>query len=37
VCQNAFSLPNFKPSTHFTHFHTYIPIREVLAQFPVIS
>jgi hypothetical protein len=35
--KNIFPLPNFKPSTHFTHFHSYIPIREVSAQFQVIS
>jgi hypothetical protein len=32
-----FSLQNLKPSTHFTHIHSNIPIREVSAQFPVIS
>src|SRR5688572_6899935 len=31
------SLPKFKPSTHFTHIHRYKPIREVSAQFHVIS
>ena len=35
--QIPFSLPKFKPSTHFTHIHPYKPIREVSAQFHVIS
>jgi hypothetical protein len=35
--QISFSSPKFKPSTHFTHIHPYKPIREVLAQFHVIS
>jgi hypothetical protein len=35
--KNVFPLPNFKPSTHFIDFHTYIPIHGVSAQFPVIS
>jgi hypothetical protein len=30
----TFSLPKFKPSTHFTHIYPYKPIREVSAQFP---
>jgi hypothetical protein len=32
-----FPQPNFKPSTHFTYSHTYLPISEVSAYFPVIS
>jgi hypothetical protein len=35
--QVPFSSPTFKPSTHFTHIHPYKPIREVSAQFHVIS
>jgi hypothetical protein len=35
--QISFSSPKFKPSTHFTHIHLYKPIREVLAQFHVVS
>jgi hypothetical protein len=35
--QISFSLPKFKPSTHFTHIYPYKPIREVSAQFHVIS
>src|SRR5688572_6550315 len=35
--QIPFSLPKFKPSTHFTHIYPYKHIREVSAQFPVIS
>jgi hypothetical protein len=35
--QISFSSPKFKPSTHFTHIHPYKPIREVSAQFHVIS
>jgi hypothetical protein len=35
--QISFSLSKFKPSTRFTHIHPYKPIREVLAQFHVIS
>jgi hypothetical protein len=35
--KNSFSQQNFKPSTHFTPIHSYIPIREVSAQFQVIS
>jgi hypothetical protein len=35
--QISFSSPKFKPSTHFTHIHQYKPIREVSAQFHVIS
>jgi hypothetical protein len=35
--QISFSSPKFKPSTHFTHFHLYKPIREVSAQFHVVS
>jgi hypothetical protein len=34
--QISFSLPKFKPSTHFTHIHPYKPIREVSAPFHVI-
>jgi hypothetical protein len=34
---NSLSSPNFKPSAHFTHIHSYIPTREVSAQFQVIS
>jgi hypothetical protein len=34
---NSLSSPNFKPSAHFTLMYSYIPIREVLAQFHVIS
>ena len=33
--QISFSLPKFKPSTHFTHIHLYKPIREVSAQFHI--
>ena len=33
----SFSSPKFKQSTHFTHIHPYKPIREVSAQFHVIS
>jgi hypothetical protein len=35
--QISFSSPKFKPSTHFTHTHLYKPIREVSAQFHVVS
>jgi hypothetical protein len=35
--QISFSLPKFKPNTHFTHIHLYKPIREVSAQFHVVS
>jgi hypothetical protein len=35
--QISFSSPKFKPSTHFTPIHPYKPIREVSAQFHVIS
>jgi hypothetical protein len=35
--QIPFSSPNFKPSTHFIHIHLYKPIREVSAQFHIIS
>jgi hypothetical protein len=35
--KNSFSPQNFKPSTHFTPIHSYIPIREVSAQFQVIT
>jgi hypothetical protein len=35
--QISLSSPNFKPSTHFTHIQLYKPIREVLAQFHVVS
>jgi hypothetical protein len=35
--KNIFSPRNFKPSAHSTHIHSYIPIREVSAQFQVIS
>jgi hypothetical protein len=35
--QIPFSSPKFKPSTHFTHIYPYKPIREVSAQFHVIS
>jgi hypothetical protein len=35
--QIPFSSHKFKPSTHFTHIHPYKPIREVSAQFHVIS
>ena len=35
--QISFSSPKFKPSTHFTHIHPYKSIREVSAQFHVIS
>jgi hypothetical protein len=35
--QISFSLPKFKPSTHFTRIHPYKPIREVSTQFHVIS
>jgi hypothetical protein len=36
VPKSLFS-PKFKPNTHFTHFHLYKPIREVSAQFHVVS
>jgi hypothetical protein len=35
--QISFSSPKFKPSTHFPHIHLYKPIREVSAQFHVVS
>jgi hypothetical protein len=35
--QISFSSPKFKPSTHFTHILLYKPIREVSAQFHVVS
>ena len=35
--QISFSSPKFKPSTHFTHIHLYEPIRDVSAQFHIIS
>jgi hypothetical protein len=35
--QISLSSPKFKPSTHFTHIHPYKPIREVSAQFHIIS
>jgi hypothetical protein len=35
--QIPFSSPKFKPSTHFTHIHSYKPFHEVLAQFHVTS
>jgi hypothetical protein len=35
--QIPFSSPKFKPSTHVTHIYLYKPIREVSAQFHVIS
>jgi hypothetical protein len=35
--QIPFSSPKIKPSAHFTHIYPYKPIREVLAQFHVIS
>jgi hypothetical protein len=35
--QIPFSSPKFKLSTHFTHIHPYKPIREVSAQFHIIS
>jgi hypothetical protein len=35
--QISFSSPKFKPNTHFTHIRLYKPIREVSAQFHVIS
>jgi hypothetical protein len=35
--QIPFSFSKFKPNTHFTHSHPYKPIREVSAQFHVIS
>jgi hypothetical protein len=35
--QIPFSSPQIKPSTHFTHTYPYKPIREVLAQFLIIS
>jgi hypothetical protein len=35
--QISFSSPKLKPSTHFTHFHLYKHIREVSAQFHVVS
>jgi hypothetical protein len=37
IAKIIFSQPNFKPSTHFTHSHTYLPINELSAHFPVIS
>jgi hypothetical protein len=37
VPKSFFSLPKFKPSRHFTHIHLYKPIREVSAQFHVVS
>jgi hypothetical protein len=33
----SFSSPKFKPSTHFTHFDLYKPIRGVSAQFHIVS
>jgi hypothetical protein len=33
----SLSSPNFKPSAHFTHIHSYILTHEVSAQFQVIS
>jgi hypothetical protein len=35
--QIPFSSPQIKPSAHFTHIYPYKPIREVSAQFHVIS
>jgi hypothetical protein len=35
--QISFSSPKFKPSTHFTPIHPHKPIREVSAQFHVVS
>jgi hypothetical protein len=35
--QIPFSSPQIKPSAHFTHIYPYKPIREVLAQFQIIS
>jgi hypothetical protein len=35
--QIPFSLPTIKPSAHFTHIYPYKPIREVSAQFQIIS
>jgi hypothetical protein len=35
--QIPFSSPKIKPSTHFTHIYPYKPIREVSAQFQIIS
>jgi hypothetical protein len=32
-----FPQPKFKPSTHFTYSHTYLPISELSAHFPIIS
>jgi hypothetical protein len=32
-----FSSPKIKPSAHFTHIYSYKPIREVSAQFQIIS
>jgi hypothetical protein len=35
--QIPFSSPKIKPSAHFTHIYPYKPIREVTAQFHVVS
>jgi hypothetical protein len=35
--QIPFSSPKIKPSAHFTHIYPYKPIREVSAQFHVVS
>jgi hypothetical protein len=35
--QIPFSSPKIKPSAHFTHIYPYKPIREVSAQFQIIS
>jgi UDP:flavonoid glycosyltransferase YjiC (YdhE family) len=35
--QIPFSSPQIKPSAHFTHIYPYKPIREVSAQFQIIS
>jgi hypothetical protein len=35
--QISFSSPKFKPNTHFTYIRLYKPIREVSAQFHIIS
>jgi hypothetical protein len=35
--QIPFSLPQIKPNAHFTHVYPYKPIREVSAQFQIIS
>jgi hypothetical protein len=35
--QISFSSPKIKPSAHFTHIYPHNPIREVSAQFHVIS